>query len=132
MTSSHSQNGDPDAGGGSAFDEDTDFDEEGQKTACATGAESRDNHNDIAVHPTTTISVTTMADMKNCIWCRTLTRLIPSKFYCFKCQKTCFRECRRCHRPFPSPKYFTEDDIRCNSCQKKILLEKQKRLEKSN
>ena len=38
--------------------------------------------------------------------------------------RNCYKECVRCHRPFPSDKYFQLSDIRCNSCTKKYLKEK--------
>ncbi len=40
----------------------------------------------------------------------------------------CFKECKRCHKPFPDPKYFeNEDASRCITCDKIYEKEKQNR-----
>ena len=63
---------------------------------------------------------------KICIWCRQINPLAPGKQYCTTCKKQCYRECIRCHRPFNHPRYFTQDNHRCNACQKKYLKERHK------
>ena len=64
---------------------------------------------------------------KPCIWCRSYNKLAQGKKYCIKCSQNCFRECKRCHRPFDDQKYFQKDANRCNSCQTTYLKEKEKR-----
>ena len=64
-------------------------------------------------------------DVKRCIWCSsTLQRLEEGKPYCIQCAENCFRECKRCHRPFDDSKYFLLDKDRCNACQRKYSKEK--------
>ena len=67
---------------------------------------------------------------KKCNWCNTKTKLAPNKPYCYRCNEGLYRECSRCHRPYPSEKYFEKNDTRCNSCQEKYLREKEKRQQK--
>lgn len=62
-----------------------------------------------------------------CIWCNEGDQLVNGKKYCQNCQMSMYKECCRCHRPFPSEKYFTSHSDRCNSCQKKYLCEKNSR-----
>lgn len=38
-----------------------------------------------------------------------------------------FRECSRCHVPYPNKKYFKDNNKRCNACQQKSEREKEKR-----
>lgn len=66
---------------------------------------------------------------KRCNWCNALVKLVPNKPYCGKCSRNCFRECRRCHRPFPNERHFEKDENRCNACHEKYLKEREKRLE---
>lgn len=64
---------------------------------------------------------------KKCNWCNMTVKLLSGKPYCNKCSRQCFKECRRCHRPFPHERYFELDENRCNACQKKYLKEREKR-----
>ncbi len=41
-----------------------------------------------------------------------------------------FRECTRCHQPYPEASSFAENDKRCNACQRKYLKERQRRVDK--
>ena len=59
-----------------------------------------------------------------CCWCRRVCKLVDGKPYCHACKVDCFRECIRCHRPFPNEKYFSMSHDRCNACSKKYLKEK--------
>ena len=68
---------------------------------------------------------------KRCNWCNRISPLIDQKPYCAKCSEKLYKECTRCHRPFPSDKYFVKNDKRCNSCQEKYLREKFKREQKN-
>lgn len=68
--------------------------------------------------------------VKSCVWCKEHTRLKDGKPYCLKCCNRMFQECVRCHFPYPDAKYFSEHDSRCNSCQKKYMKEKERRLVK--
>ena len=67
---------------------------------------------------------------KRCNWCNRHDELFDGKPYCVKCSEKLFRECGRCHRPFPHEKYFSKNEKRCNSCQDKYLSEKMKREQK--
>jgi hypothetical protein len=69
---------------------------------------------------------------KRCNFCNRNTILADQKPYCTKCGEKCFRECSRCHKPYPSEKYFAKNDRRCNSCQDKFVREKLKREQKNN
>jgi hypothetical protein len=53
---------------------------------------------------------------KKCIWCNKLSQLVNGKRYCHTCARACFKECRRCHRPYNSPRFFKLDETRCDSC----------------
>ena len=64
-----------------------------------------------------------------CNWCfKNLLNNGQKKPYCHSCANKCIRECIRCHRPFDSLKYFTDNAERCNSCQKKYIKESNKTL----
>ena len=67
---------------------------------------------------------------KRCNWCNQNTKLAPNKPYCKACSIKIFRECKRCHKPYPEEKYFEKNENRCNSCQEKYLREREKRLQK--
>lgn len=67
---------------------------------------------------------------KRCCWCNQNSKLISNKPYCRKCSNNCYKECIRCHKPYPSEKYFEKNDSRCNACQEKYLREKTKREQK--
>ena len=62
-----------------------------------------------------------------CSYCSKDKVLVKEKTYCHDCKSNCFRECKRCKRPFHDEKYFTYSETRCNSCHKKYLNEKVKR-----
>ena len=68
--------------------------------------------------------------VKACNWCNLYSKLAPGKKYCVKCSSKCYRECKRCHRPFDDPKFFQKDQNRCNSCQTLYLKEREKRLKR--
>jgi hypothetical protein len=68
---------------------------------------------------------------KNCNWCKEYKPLYDGKPYCKDCAVKMYRECSRCHLPYPEEKSFTSNDRRCNSCQNKFLKEKERR-EKRN
>lgn len=65
---------------------------------------------------------------KTCSWCKAYRPLVSDKTYCHACADKMFRECARCHQPFPDSKYFEDDNRRCNSCHKKYLREREKRI----
>ena len=45
---------------------------------------------------------------------------MEGKKYCDECCRCCKRECRTCHKPYSSLKYFPNLDAeRCNSCTKR-------------
>ena len=67
---------------------------------------------------------------KACNWCNQTVKLEDNKPYCGKCSRNCYKECRRCHRPFPHERFFTKDENRCNTCQDKYLKEREKRIQK--
>lgn len=67
---------------------------------------------------------------KACNWCNQTVKLEDNKPYCGKCSRNCYKECRRCHRPFPHERFFTKDENRCNTCQDKYLKEREKRIKK--
>ena len=73
-------------------------------------------------------------ERKACNWCQRCVPLVNAKPYCKKCHNAAYKECVRCHRPLPDEKYFTEDEQqrRCNSCQRKYLLERNRRLAKKD
>ncbi len=67
---------------------------------------------------------------KTCSWCKTYKLLVPNKPYCLHCQDRMYKECSRCHQPYPESKYFKEDSQRCNSCHQKLLKERERRRQK--
>lgn len=69
--------------------------------------------------------------VKACIWCGESNPLENNKNYCVACAEKCFRECCRCHKPYPNKRFFRYNDSRCNACQQKLLAERKKR-EKSS
>lgn len=80
--------------------------------------------------PRTAAASSLAAVCKTCSWCKAYRPLAPNKTYCQSCSEKMFRECSRCHQPYPESKYFENGNRRCNSCQKKYLKEKEKRLQK--
>lgn len=77
------------------------------------------------------INIKTKSKQKGCNYCNRISALVDNKPYCILCDKKCYRECRRCHRPHDSSDYFTLDPEgqRCNSCQNKYLKQRNKRIE---
>ena len=69
---------------------------------------------------------------KKCNWCNRLVELLPSKPFCQSCFDSSYQECIRCHKPYTSAKYFQLNSTRCNSCHRKYLAEKERRLAKAN
>lgn len=65
--------------------------------------------------------------LKRCNWCNKYSELAEGKKYCLKCAKKCYKECRRCHRPYDEPKYFKLDNTRCDTCQTAYLKERERR-----
>ena len=60
-----------------------------------------------------------------CNWCGRVIELVEGKKYCDECCRCCKHECRTCHKPYSSLKYFPSLDAEhCNSCTK--LNEKRK------
>lgn len=64
---------------------------------------------------------------KPCNWCGGFFPFVPGKQFCKKCGDAAFKECRRCHRPYPDESFFELDKERCTSCHKKYLIERTKR-----
>lgn len=64
---------------------------------------------------------------KTCNWCKEYKPLHEGKPFCADCHANMYKECTRCHLPYPKEIYFEMNDRRCNACQKKFLKEKQKR-----
>lgn len=56
-----------------------------------------------------------MCDPNRCNWCGNGT-LLQGKPYCDHCFSQCFRECKRCKKPFPNPNFFTTDTNYCDAC----------------
>jgi len=67
---------------------------------------------------------------KKCNYCNKYQELVSKKPYCGRCENDMFRECGRCHKPYPDSKYFQLDSVRCNWCHPKYLKEKEKREKK--
>lgn len=67
---------------------------------------------------------------KKCSWCTNYCKLVKGKSYCQKCEDECYKECRRCKRPFPNARFFEFDETRCNTCHGKYKKEKEKRMAK--
>lgn len=62
-----------------------------------------------------------------CNWCTNKLGQTDGKRYCQHCAEKMYRECKRCHRPFPEKRFYELDAERCNACQRKFLREKEKR-----
>ena len=65
-----------------------------------------------------------------CNFCRSRRELVPGKKYCLECNDNAFKECKRCHLPYDSAKYYELSSVRCNSCQRKYEKETKQRKEK--
>jgi len=55
--------------------------------------------------------------MHACNWCG-----IPCNYYyCQACEMNCVKECRRCHKPYPSLHYFPDVNIaHCHTCSRHL------------
>ena len=63
-----------------------------------------------------------------CNWCGRVIELLEGKKYCDECYRCCVHECRACHKPYPSLKYFANSDSeRCNCCTTRNVNQKRKR-----
>ena len=63
-----------------------------------------------------------------CNWCGRVIELLEGKNYCDDCYRCCVRECRTCHKPYPSLKYFAHSDSeRCNCCTTRNANQKKKK-----
>ena len=62
-----------------------------------------------------------------CHWCATKLGVSDCEKYCESCSDNKYKECKRCHRPFPHERFFELDTERCNACQRKYLKEQEKR-----
>ena len=63
-----------------------------------------------------------------CNWCGRVIELLEGKGYCDDCCRCCVRECRTCHKPYPSLKYFAHSDSEhCNCCTTRTANQKKKR-----
>ena len=63
-----------------------------------------------------------------CNWCGRVIELLEGKKYCDDCCRCCVRECRTCHKPYPSLKYFAHSDSeRCNCCTTRNENQKKKK-----
>jgi hypothetical protein len=74
-------------------------------------------------------SSTKLVSHKTCVWCKGFKQLLPTKPYCSDCCGKMYRECSRCHIPYPEAKFFVENERRCNACQKKLQKERQRRMQ---
>ena len=88
---------------------------------------SGDSDSDIGVMVT---SFQAKSLAKTCAWCKNCKSLLSGKLYCSDCSVKMYKECSHCHLPYPEMKYFKLDKQRCNTCQRKYLIEKEKRLQK--
>jgi deoxyadenosine/deoxycytidine kinase len=61
---------------------------------------------------------------QKCSWCGRFTELAKNKKFCAQCARNCFRECQRCHNPYPNECFFTLDAVRCDTCHRKLLAER--------
>ena len=70
--------------------------------------------------------------LQTCIWCKDRKILMVNAKYCKECYQNCYKVCIRCKLPYPEAKYFKESggSDRCNSCYKKYVKEREKRLQK--
>lgn len=55
---------------------------------------------------------------KQCNYCQDVMSA-ERKYYCASCEEVMFRECKLCHKPYQSKKYFKTHAEKCNSCCKK-------------
>lgn len=62
-----------------------------------------------------------------CSYCYKARELVDGKSYCQSCLDNCFKECRRCKKPYHDKKYFSHSDKRCNGCHAKYLKERMAR-----
>ena len=64
---------------------------------------------------------------QHCNWCATKLGASDCEKYCQNCSDIKYKECKRCHRPFPDERFFELDAERCNACQRKYLKVREKR-----
>ena len=58
-----------------------------------------------------------MTSSRQCNWCGDLNKpFAEGKKYCVECSHCCKQECKTCHKPYPSLKYFQPGTDRCKSC----------------
>ena len=73
-----------------------------------------------------------MSLSKLCNWCNAPDSNVVGKHYCSECSDNCVKECNRCHRPFPSLRYFeNEADSVCKTCKKIYNNQKEKKREEA-
>lgn len=70
--------------------------------------------------------------LHTCVWCKDRKVLMDNAKYCRDCYEKSYKVCIRCKLPYPNAKYFEESGgtDRCNSCYKKYVKEREKRLQK--
>jgi len=66
-----------------------------------------------------------------CNWCNT-THSGPSQYFCNECASHCVRECSRCHKPYPSLKYYSPSSPRCRACERFYNKQKDRRKKLNN
>ena len=66
---------------------------------------------------------------KQCNFCQN-TLEENRKHYCEQCENCMYRECKACHKPYPSEKFFQINAERCNSCSKKKKKKKNVQVDK--
>lgn len=59
-----------------------------------------------------------------CNWCCKMHWCEKNKYYCSDCGQKCFRECKRCHKPFPNENYFICHSKHCNACYAQLRKQK--------
>jgi len=77
-------------------------------------------------------TVGTSKIVKTFVWCKGYKELVPTKAYCADCCGKMYKECSRCHLHYPDAKFFAQNEKRCNSCQKKYVKERERRVQKLN
>lgn len=75
------------------------------------------------------------AALQKCNWCNHVYIKKhgdqSNKYYCKLCASKCYKECRRCHKPFPSLRYFNSaTSVHCKACWKVKKKQEEKYKEK--
>lgn len=70
--------------------------------------------------------------MNCCIWCGEKCENLVKNKYCHSCQSKCVRECKTCHKPYPSLRFFKLNEKRCNSCHTRYLRHRTKQMALAN